>query len=87
MICQKKIVNRYLIELEKQNKIVITMLKNESGLSMLNKNIKNIIRYKHKSDIITYYEICKKAEAKSKQRKCINALYKVLHIDENHPLG
>lgn len=44
----------YLERIKKQNRIVINMIRDESGLTMLNKNIKGIIKYKHKSDIITY---------------------------------
>ncbi len=50
----------YLNELQTQNKIVTEMIKNESGLNMLNKNIRSIVKYKHKSEIISYYTQKKK---------------------------
>lgn len=46
----------YLERIKKQNKIVTNMIRDESGLTMLNKNIKGIIKYKHKSDIITRFK-------------------------------
>lgn len=50
----------YLSILQEQNKIVTAMIRDESGLSMLNKNIKSIIDYKHKSPIITYFHKAKR---------------------------
>ena len=52
--CQK-----YLKHIQEQNKLVTGMIRNESGLTMLNKNIKDIIRYEHRSDLITYFNKCK----------------------------
>jgi len=59
---------QYLENLQQQNKIVTTMIKCESGLNMLNKNIKGIIRYKHKSAIISYYKKVSGKEKKSSSR-------------------
>lgn len=53
--CQK-----YLEDIQEQNKLVTEIIRDESGLTMLNKNIKGIIRYNHKSDLIAYFKKCKK---------------------------
>lgn len=53
--CQK-----YLELIQEQNKIVTKMIRDESGLTMLNKNIKGIIGYRHKSELITYFKRIKK---------------------------
>lgn len=50
----------YLDTIRTQNKVVTGMIRDESGLSMLNKNIKGIIGYKHKSELITYYSELKR---------------------------
>lgn len=47
---------KYLKHIQEQNKIVTKMIRDESGLTMLNKNIKGIIKYKHKSDVISYFK-------------------------------
>ena len=47
---------KYLIDLQTEYRTVNDMIKNESGLSRLNKNMRNIIKYKHNSPIITYYK-------------------------------
>lgn len=52
--CQK-----YLEHIREQNKLIAGMIRDEAGLTMLNKNIKGIIRYNHKSDLITYLKKCK----------------------------
>lgn len=41
-------------------KLTIEMIKNESGINILNKNYKNIFGYKHKSKMITHYMNLKK---------------------------
>lgn len=59
----------YLTDLSETSKTVKEMIKNESGLTMLNKNIKTIIKYKHKSDIITYYNLIKKEKGFNTDKK------------------
>lgn len=59
---------KYLSNIQAQNKAVIAMIKAESGLDMLNKNIKNIIHYRHKSPVISYYHRMRKEQAKEARK-------------------
>lgn len=59
---------KYLLTIQEQNKVVIAMIKSESGLDMLNKNIKSILHYRHKSPVISYYHKVRKEQGKGVQK-------------------
>lgn len=61
----KEECDRYLNEIAEQNKAVTAMIEAESGMTMLNKNIKKIINYQHRSEIVDYF---KKIERDNKKR-------------------
>ncbi len=52
--------DEYIAEIRQQNIIVKKMILDESGMSSINKKIKQIVKYKHKSPIIDYYHQLKK---------------------------
>lgn len=45
----------YRDDIAKHYKQAKVMIENESGMTLLNKNIKSITKHKHKSDIVDYY--------------------------------
>jgi len=56
----EKGISDYLINLSEGYKAISFMIKSESGLNKLNKNLKRILGYRHKSEIISYYHKLKK---------------------------
>lgn len=47
-------------DIQQEYTITKDMIKNESGMTMLNKSIKHIIKFKHKSAVVSYYKALKK---------------------------
>lgn len=64
----KEQCREYLYEIRRANAETLMMIKNESGMTMLNKKIKRITGYKHSSPVIKYYTQLKKEQAKQKQK-------------------
>lgn len=55
-------VAEYFDELGRGYKAIVLMIKSESGLDKLNKNMKKILGYKHKSEVISYFNSIKKKQ-------------------------
>ena len=64
----KEQCQEYLYKIRRANAETLMMIKNESGMTMLNKKIKRITGYKHSSPVIKYYTQLKKEQAKQKQK-------------------
>lgn len=64
----KEQCQEYLNHIQRTNAETLMMIKNESGMTMLNKKIKNITGYKHTSPVINYYTKLKKERAKQKHK-------------------
>lgn len=64
----KEQCQEYLYKIRRANAETLMMIKNESGMTMLNKKIKRITGYKHTSPVIKYYTQLKKEQAKQKQK-------------------
>ena len=59
-----KSIDSYRTELQEKHKNTIMMIQNESGINRINKKLKEIIRFNHKSPVIEYYNLLKKKEKK-----------------------
>ena len=57
-----KSIDSYRSELQEKHKNTIIMIQNESGINRINKNLKGIIRFSHKSPVIEYYNLLNKKE-------------------------
>lgn len=63
---KKEQCQEYLGKIRCTNAETLMMIKNESGMTMLNKKIKHITGYKHTSAVINYYTKLKKKQAKQR---------------------